>query len=288
MFDEYNGGNGPADIMARLRASQPPRPFHDDDFDVVDRAPVAKMTLDDALAMVAHAVQSDPHIFGLKVVNALGGFDAIAKLKPSKPATPMPFSNVLALEVSIGDGEKNGPLPRTKRVRADRERLRYTVTAQVWLDGAKSFDRDRAWKGHADLRAPDRALADIKRLSDQKRRHAFSSEYVEWLTNSIVPACAENDLLIGFLMSTEPGAGDRYHDGQVILMPRSVAAGRNDRAAALVSMTQGNITLPKFDDRDFKGASLGGTYVRQARGVRNFPFAPFAGFERWATGPLDM
>lgn len=287
MFEKSLSGRNPLQELRDGYDITGPGRFADD-FDEAIQAVKAEPTFAEALAIVVRAVGQDPHVAGKKLVEALGGFDAIAKLKPAKPVTPMPFSNILAVEVSIGDGEKHGPLPKTKRVRADRDRLRYTVTAQVWLDGAKSFSRDRAWKGHADLRGPDRALADIKRLSDPKRIHAFSPEYVEWLTTSIVPACAANDLLIGLLMSTEKGAGDRYHEGQIILMPRSVAAGRNDRAALLVSMTQGNITLPKFDDRDFKGASLGGTYVRQARGVRNFPFAPFVGFEKWATGPLDM
>lgn len=235
----------------------------------------------DARGAVLAACRADP-LYASSFLAELG-WEAIEALKPRPPIEPMPFTDVVAVEVSIGDAYKGKEPPKPAKTESERlrQRLRYTATIQVWIKGAKKF-KDVAWKGYADLRDAERAAHDVERLSNPRKcKTPFSSEYADWLTETIIPLARNTDSMIGFLVNWDNGT--TYHDQQVILVPSSILNGGQDQNAMLVNPF-GPIVLPAFQTPP--PSKKANTYVLQSRGAASYPFSPFPEYPGWANGVL--
>ena len=292
MFHNYAAGQSGNPVLDGLRSDRAPNPFQDDFLDVPAQDAPANITPHEALKIVAAAFAADPLVFGRQLCDACGGFEAFERYRPRKPIVPMPFHDISAIEVSIGDAyspkSKRKPKRTPKRVRKDQEILRYTAAVQVWQDGAREF-KDKAWSGVANLRAPERLLLDLERkfTKSTKTREPFSAEFVEFLTDQVVPIARSADMMIGLLSSVVEGEGTQFHEGQVVLVPCATLSGNGAKGPVLLHYGD-SIILPRFDRTDFKGNSLKGDFEFQSRGLLKFPFAPFKGYADWGTGKIDL
>lgn len=203
------------DILAHIRhqAAQPVQAtpstnlFHHDVAPTISKAEAIKIAVEAALADDAIASS----------ILARIGWDTIDRLRPKPTPSPLWFSDLLAMEVTLFD---NGT-GKAKRVRKGKEFIRYGATVSAYHRGVKSVAAP-SWKATAQLRDVARMESDIEKVEGATRKVNLPDAYCEWLREWVFPMARRDDLLVGWLCAQTNQVGRHYHDRQVLLVPKAV------------------------------------------------------------------
>lgn len=188
-----------------------------------------------------------------------------APFKESKAVVGLPMTKLRTVEVAIED---KGPPKATKRVRPDREALRFHCTVQVTTPGTSQVSCPD-WFGRASFRSPERMKIDA--TGELMRKKSITATYSDWLVNEIIPLATHNDYLIGCLRIDVEKGGNPHADRQVILIDRAGVEAGDLSGAILISKENGKTTmaeLPRFDTKTSKGNPLQAGLSMQSRGAR--------------------
>lgn len=258
------GGLTPEELLNNMRAE---REFGEIERELEREQPFARpVDPIDSFRDVVGKYHADP-IYALNLIEALGGFSAIAAMKPRPVPKDLNLASAWAIEISIG---KNKPSKAKTKQPLSRQRLPYSATVQCWIDGGSdTFEPD--WHATAFLRDPHRAALDMNKNTQDKATPLpmLSQEYRDWLSNDVIPIAQRDDMLIGFLcLKGAKGVGTHLFDSHVVLVPNEVIDDPKSTARAILMRPDSLIVPPRFFSATSTGKQFGGTYFRQARGVR--------------------
>lgn len=230
------------------------------DFNLGGTAPTAEMSPEQIFQAFVDLAEQDP-----KILHRLAAkFKYRAPFKESKPITGLPINKLKTVEIGIDD---KGEEKTTKRVRPDREALRFSCAIQVTTPSSSQVSLP-CWTGRAQFRSPARMTKDVAVMLTKK---LISKTHHDWLVSDIIPLALANDQMIGCIRVTTEGQGTPHADRQVILVDRAGLEAHNLAEAMLISNESGNTimaSLPRFDNLTSKGKALGGGFVMQSRGSR--------------------
>lgn len=195
----------------------------------------------------------------------------------SNPIVPLPIRRMKTIEVAIDD---NGPPKPTKRVRPDRQALRFGCTIQV-LTPASSQVSKPCWSGRAQFRSVSRLILDAPRLRREKK---ISQAYLDWLINEVIPMASTHDWMIGCIRIKTEKQGSPYAEQQVICASRVGLESNSLDNAYLITGEKVIAMLPSFVTTTSLGNPLSGSFVLQSRGAHPSDKSK----ANWKTGDLQV
>jgi len=195
----------------------------------------------------------------------------------SKPIDPLPFRRMKTVEIAIDD---NGPSKPTKRIRLDREALRFGCTIQVTTPASSQVSKP-CWSGRAQFRSVTRLQIDALRL---RQRKMISQDYLDWLINEVMPLAISNDWMVGLIRISTEKQGTPYAERQVICAERNGLETHCLRNAYLISGEKIIVMLPPFASTTSQGKPLSGSFIMQCRGVHPSDKSK----ADWKTGDLTI
>lgn len=191
---------------------------------------------------------------------------------------PLSFS---AIEVALFDNWGSVTKPKgskTAKVKANR----FGGKVKVWDAEARIDLKEPDFVAFVNFIEAGEVPALVERLSNPRKcRTPFSVAYQELLLDTIAPLASNNDMLIAPLFSKPVGDGTRYHDQQVMMVPKQGIGAKNVEKALLILDT-GTVVLPKFSNCDSSGALLQGNCFGQSRACVSRQFAD------WSTGRIQI
>lgn len=234
--------------------------------------------LSSALDAVRAAAHADPAM--LDYIRAQLRSTGLFAEQPAREVRACPIS-FAAIEVALFDNWGSATKPKGSKA-AKVKANRFGGKVKVWDEGARFDLKEPDFVGFVNFGDAEGVPALVERLSNPRKcRTPFSAAYQELLLTAIAPLAHDNDMLIAPLFSKPHGDGTRYHDQQVMMVPKQ-GLNAKDVQNALLILDTGTVVLPPFSSRDSGGTSLQGNCFAQSRACLSRQLVD------WSTGRIQI
>ncbi|MFC0685459.1 hypothetical protein [Novosphingobium clariflavum] len=231
-----------------------------------------------ALDAVRAAAEADPAM--LNYIRAHLRTTGLFDEQPLREVRACPIS-FDAIEVALFDNWGSATKPKgskTQKIKANR----FGGKVKVWDEGKRINLNEPDFVAFVNFFDAGEVQALVERLANPRKcRTPLTAAYQELLLDVITPLASANDMLVAPLFSKPVGDGTRYHDQQVMMVPKPGMIAKDVQEALLILET-GTVLLPPFSSNDASGSALKDNCFAQSRACLSRQFVD------WSTGGIQV